>query len=32
MEYLLYSRKDEPIHNDVTDEEIGAVVARSHEM
>lgn len=32
VEYLLYSRKDEPIHNDVTDEEIGFVVARSHEM
>ena len=32
VEYLLYSRKDEPIHNDVTDEEIGIVVARSHEM
>ena len=32
VEYLLYSRKDEPVHNDVTDEEIGIVVARSHEM
>ena len=32
VEYLLYSRKDTPVHNEVTDEIISDVVDRSHEM
>lgn len=32
IEYLLYSRKDEQVHNDLDDDTIAAVVAMSHEM
>lgn len=32
IEYLLYSRKDTPPHDDVTDEDIELIVQKSHEM
>lgn len=32
IEYLLYSRKDQPVHNDIRDEQIDAIVKKSHEM
>ena len=32
IEYLLYSRKDEPCHDDITDDIIDDVVRQSHEM
>ena len=32
IEYLLYSRKDEPCHNDITDDVVEDIVGKSHEM
>lgn len=32
IEYLLYSRKDQPVHNEITDEKIDGIVEKSHEM
>lgn len=32
IEYLLYSRKDTPCHNDVTDDMITTIAHKSHEM
>ena len=32
IEYLLYSRKDNPCHNDITDAVVDDIVGKSHEM
>lgn len=32
IEYLLYSRKDDPCHNDITDAVVDDIVGKSHEM
>lgn len=32
IEYLLYSKKDSPVHTDVTPEQIDTIVEQSHEM
>ena len=32
IEYLLYSKKDAPCHNDITDEIVDHIVSRSHEL